>query len=325
MKRVIFVLACLLGAASPVRAQFDGPRVYLPIPQNTNVLSGHVVGGTANASWEAWHNLFADVDVRNSLFLLGYTRNQSMRGRSVHWQGILPLGVVNLATPLPVSTSPQFVHGIGDPSIGTTVNLFGAPGMTLAQYRRHELGVSANLGVLVTLPVGQYDETQALNLGANQWRTRVSAPLLWSIGAWVPGRRTTLEVMPAVTVFGDNADNRGVRISQKPVYAVEAHLTRDVTDDGFVSLDYSWVGGGAQTLTSNEFNVTVGEREKLDAHLLGLTLGFNVNDRLRLNVTHMQTLAPATGGAPLEGALTKVSLMWSWHPVVERYRKLGGQ
>ena len=32
-----------------------------------------------------------------------------------------------------------------------------------------------------------------LNLGQNRWYGRVGAPMVWQIGPWVPGRRTTFE------------------------------------------------------------------------------------------------------------------------------------
>jgi len=36
-----------------------------------------------------------------------------------------------------------------------------------------------------------------LNLGQNRWYGRVGAPIVWQLGAWVPGRRTPLEFLPA--------------------------------------------------------------------------------------------------------------------------------
>ena len=89
----------------------------------------------------------------------------------------------------------------------STINLIGPPAQkNLADALRYEPGFSLDLLADLALPIGEYDSNQALNLGQNRWYGRIGAPIVWQLGSWVPGRRTTLEFLPAVWLFGDNTD-----------------------------------------------------------------------------------------------------------------------
>ena len=323
-KLIITILALMTLLIAPARAQFDGPRVYWPLPKNSNAVSVHYVNGTANASWNVWNQVQGDVDIDSDFFIGTYIRNQPIFGRAAYWQLIVPVGTLRTDSPLPLSTNDNFVKGFGDPAFGVTINLFGTPELMAKEWLRHDLDFSANIGALIYFPLGNYNENEALNVGSNQWRIRLSAPLLKSFGAWVPGKRTTLEVTPSVMIYGDNDNNLGNRIEQDPTYAIEAHLTRDLTRKVFLSLDYTWLGGGDQTYTDITSGAFVRETDGLGAQALGATVNWQIDDGLNLSLTHMQTLSSSADPFDLEGSLTKVTLTYGWHDVLERIKKFQG-
>lgn len=325
LKLIISALALLALTIAPARAQFDGPRIYWPLPRNSNAVSVHYVNGTANASWNVWNQVQGDVDISSDFFIGTYIRNQPFFGRSVYWQLIVPVGTLKTDTPFPLSTNDDFVQGFGDPAFGATVNIFGSPEMMAKDWVRHEMDFSANVGVLIYFPIGSYDQNESLNIGSNQWRIRLSAPLLKSIGPWIPGKRTTLEVTPSVMIYGDNNNNLGNRVEQDPSYAIEAHLTRDLTRKVFLSVDYTWIGGGDQTLTDATSGAFVRATDGLGAQALGATANWQIYDGLNLSLTHMQTLSSSADPFDLEGSLTKVTLTYGWHDVLERIKKFQGE
>jgi hypothetical protein len=55
-------------------------------------------------------------------------------------------------------------------------------------------------------------------------------------GDWVPGRRTTLEFLPAVWMFGDNTDYVGQTLKTDPLFQLDVHLTRDFTERFWVQI-----------------------------------------------------------------------------------------
>lgn len=321
MKRLAFLAA--LGALIPLPAYaaFDGPRVYWPLPKNTNIVSTHLIHGTANASWTNWSRIQPDIDIESETFMITYTRVQPVFGRTAYWQAMLPSATIQTATPLPVATNDTFVNGLADPTIGATVNIYGVPGLKAKEFVRHDLDLSVNLGLNVTAPLGQYDSGEALNVGSNQWKFRLAAPIVKAIGPWVPGRRTTLEIIPAVVLFTDNDNAQGNKIKQDPLYSVEAHLTRDMTRQAFISIDYTWIGGGEETVTDKSTGLEVGSSDGPEAQLLGATLGFEINDHMRLFLTHMQTVSEDKDNVSLQASLTKITFSWSWHDVLEEVRQ----
>jgi hypothetical protein len=135
----------------------------------------------------------------------------------------------------------------------------------------------------------------------------------------------TLEITPSVVVFGDNDNSLGNTVSQDTAFSVEMHLTRDMTSRGFISLDYTWVDGGDQELTSNLTGLPAGSTNGIDATLAGFTLGYEINDNLSLRVAHMQTINESSDPFALTGSLTRIQLVWGWHDVLEPRRRFRGE
>jgi hypothetical protein len=130
----------------------------------------------------------------------------------------------------------------------------------------------------------------------------------------VPGRRTTVEALPAVWLFGANDDYVGQKLETDPLFQVDAHLTRDLTEHLWGGLDLTWYKGGGSTI-----NGVAGG--KLDNLGLGLTLGYTVSENLNLTVGYKSTVNDsAPTDLRLDGFM--VSLVFGWHPTIEGMRRL---
>lgn len=325
MGRRIVLTTLLLTVATSAQAQLDGARAYWPLPINTNIVSGIHLNGTANASLSVPNRVQGSLDIDSDVYLLSYLRSQAVFGRTAHWQAMLPAGSQSTQLELPLAGQNSNADGLGDLTLGGTINLFGAPELPVREALRHEMDLSVNFGVMATLPTGSYDSQQTLNMGSNRWSTRISLPIVKAFSDWVPTRRTTLEVMPSVVFFGDNDDSFGNSISQDPLYSLEVHLTRDMTSKAFISFDYTWADGGEQESINNMTGASAGVTQGLNAKFLGATLGFQINDNLSLRVSHMQTIDESPDPFELRGSITKVMLIWGWHDVLEPRRRFNGQ
>ena len=112
----------------------------------------------------------------------------------------------------------------------------------------------------------------------------------------MPGRRTTLEFLPAVWLFGPNNDYVGQTLETDPMFQLDAHLSRDFTEHFWGSFDTTWYTGGKATVSG----VT---GEKLNNFGLGFTLGYTINDNLGLTVGYKSTVDDLAPDGPAHGQL----------------------
>ena len=132
--------------------------------------------------------------------------------------------------------------------------------------------------------------------------------------AVLAGRRTTLEFLPAVWLFGDNDNYVGQTLKTDPLFQLDAHLTRDFTEHFWGALDASWYNGGKASINGVEGT-------KLNNWGVGLTLGYQVNDNLNLTVGYKSTLNDSSPG-DLRMDSFMVSLVFGWHPLIEGMHRL---
>jgi hypothetical protein len=264
------------------------------------------------------HMVSPEGNVDATLGLFGYARTFTLGGRSALVAVIEPMGRISGEVTAGGATVTETARGFGDPTFEMDVNIIGRPAQkNLVDLLRYEPGFSLDLIADLAVPIGEYDNTRALNLGQNRWYGRVGAPIVWQLGPWVPGRRTTLEFLPAVWFFGTNDDYVGKTLETDPMFQVDGHLTRDLTERIWASLDGSWYTGGKATVDG-----VAGE--KLNNLGIGLTLGYQINDNLGLTVGYKSTINDkAPGDLQMDGFM--VSLVGGWHPIIEGAKRLKGE
>ena len=252
-----------------------------------------------------------DANFDATMAMTGWAHTYTLGDRSAMGAVILPMGRVSGGVGAISETS----RGYGDPMLEFNYNLIGPKAQkTIPDVLRYEPGFSLDLLVDLALPIGQYDSKQSVNLGQNRWYGRLGTPVVWQLGAWVPGRRTTLELLPAVWLFGDNTDFVGKTLKTDPMFQLDAHLTRDFAERIWGALDLTYYKGGGSTI-----NGVAGG--KLNNVGVGLTLGYTVNENMNLTFGYKSTVNDsAATDMRMDGFM--VTLVFGWHPVVEGMRRL---
>ncbi len=179
---------------------------------------------------------------------------------------------------------------------------------------RYEPGLSMDFLADIALPVGEYDSSRPLNLGQNRVYGRLGLPTIIQLGSWVPGSRTTLEFLPAVWMFGPNNNYLGQTLKTDPLFQLDAHLTRDLTENLWGSLDAAWFQGGQASI-----NGVAGNR--LNNIGLGVTLGYTINDNIALTIGYKSTINDSAPDA-LRMDNFMVSLVFGWHPLIQGAKRL---
>ncbi len=316
--RGIALTALAVGVLCPLQAMSQvPPRFYWKTLSGANAVPLIVSSMSGNTNpFDAAHTVTPGANFDATMALAGYARTFTLFDRAAMGAVLLPMGRISgdVITPggEPVS---QSVSGFGDPTVEFNLNLIGPKAQkNIPDVIRYEPGFSLDALVDLAIPIGEYDSSQPLNIGQNRWYGRVGFPIVWQLGAWVPGRRTTLEFLPAVWLFGDNTDLVGQTMETDPLYQIDAHLTRDFTEHLWGSLDAAWYNGGEATVDGVK-------GEKLDNYGFGLTLGYQINDNLGLTFSYKST---ASDNAPddLQMDVFMISLVSGWHPIIEGSKRL---
>ena len=318
------IVAVVLGMfGSTVASAQVPPRFYWKTLQGTNAVpvialsaSGNVNPLDRSLSLDPSASLSADVAIA------GYAKMFPVLNKAAMLAVLVPMGRIEgdfLAGPL---SSREASSGFGDPMVEFNINLIGPPPiMNLPDLLRYEPGFSMDLVVDLAFPVGQYDNTQSLNLGQNRWYGRIGTPIVWQLGPWIPARRTTLEIFPSVWLFGDNDDFVGDNLSSDPTFELEAHLTRNFTSKFWGSIDATYTTSGDTTITSTVASNTASGS---DMTLAGFTLGYQLNDSMQLTIGYKSTLNNKTASNDLRMSVFMITLTTGWHRLLEGAGRLEG-
>jgi hypothetical protein len=306
-----------MGALAPPQALAQMPaRFYWKTLSGASAvpLIVNSISGNTNP-FDPAHTVAPGGNVDGTLAIVGYAQTFELFDRSTLAAILLPMGRVSGELTVGGRSFNQNANGFGDPMLEFNINVIGPRAQrNIPDALRYEPGFSVDLLADLALPIGEYDSSQPLNLGQNRWYGRVGAPVVWQLGSWVPGRRTTLEFLPAVWLFGDNNDYVGQTLKTDPLFQLDAHLTRDFTENFWGSLDVAWYSGGKATI-----NGVAGE--KLNNVGVGLTLGYQVNSNLNLTFGYKSTVNDSSPG-DLKMDSFMITLVYGWHPLIEGSKRL---
>ncbi|NVZ11193.1 transporter [Allochromatium humboldtianum] len=306
-----------LSALGPLAVQAQTPaRFYLDTLSGSTAVPLIVesINGNTNP-FDPAHTVTPGADFDATLAMVGYGHTFSLFDRSALAAIFLPMGRISGDVSLNGRTFNQSASGFGDPTLEFAINLIGPSAQKdIPDAMRYEPGFALHLLADLALPIGEYDNDQTLNIGMNRWYGRVALPMTWQLGAWVPGRRTTLELLPSVWLFGENSDYVGQTLETEPMFQLDAHLTRDFTEHLWGSLDAVWLNGGAATIdgVKGDANDTFG---------LGFTLGYSIKENLQLTFGYKSTLNDSNPG-DMQMDSFNLSLVFGWHPLIEGSRRL---
>jgi len=279
------------------------------VPVIFNSLSGNT------NPFDPSHRVTAGANFDATMAITGWAHTYSLFDRSAMGAILLPMGRISGEATVAGGTASQTSSGFGDPMLEFNVNLIGPKAQnSIPDVVRYEPGFSLDLLADLAIPIGEYNSNQALNLGQNRWYGRIGMPVVWQLGPWVPGRRTTLELLPAFWLFGPNDDYVGQQLKTDPMFQLDAHLTRDLTERFWGGLDLTWYNGGGSTINGVQGG-------KLNNVGVGLTLGYAINDNMNLTFGYKSTVND-NGPTDLRMDGFMLTLVYGWHPIIEGMRRL---
>ena len=312
------IAAAMFGSVA-ANAQVP-PRFYWKTLQGTNAIPVIAMSTSGNTNpLDPSHYFDPSASLSADIAIAGYAKMMPIGNKAGMLAVLVPMGRIEGEAIVRGSLARQSSSGFGDPMVEFNMNLIGPPPiMNLPDMLRYEPGFSMDVIVDVAFPLGQYDNTQGLNLGQNRWYGRIGTPMIWQLGSWIPDRRTTLEIFPSVWLFGDNDDFVGQTFESDPTFELETHLTRNFTSKVWGSFDATYIESGDATIAGT---TTSGS----DMTTVGFTLGYQLNDSMQLTFGYKSTLNNDTASNDLKLSTFSISLVAGWHRLIEGANRLGGE
>jgi hypothetical protein len=241
------------------------PRTYSNIPVGLNFLIagyGYSVGGVVtDPSFP-----LEDGDIQIHSTVLAYARAVDVWGTSGKFDVVLPFAWVSGTATFRGQPREREVSGLADPRFRFSVNLYGAPALSLQEFADYKQDLIIGASLQVSAPLGQYDSSKLLNIGTNRWSIKPELGVSKALGP------LTLELDAGVTFYTNNDDFlNGMTLEQDPIYAVQGHLIYNFGAGVWGALDATYYTGGRTTVDGVKGD-NVQENTRL-----GLTVALPVN------------------------------------------------
>jgi hypothetical protein len=258
-------VCALLAFTSAAHAQDIEPRAYANAPVGVNFLIGGYAYTDGGLSVDSSVPI-SDPRLSMSNAVVGYARVLDFWGKSAKFDVVAPFSWLSGSADYDGQTIRRSVSGFMDPAFRLSINIYGAPALSLKEFGQYRQDLIVGASLRVTAPLGQYDDTRVVNLGTNRWSFKPQVGVSKALGRW------TLEGTAAVTLYTDNNDFYGDNSrSQDPLYSLGTSVIYSFRSGAWASLDGTYFAGGRTTLNRELSN------DLQQNWRVGATLAFPVN------------------------------------------------
>ena len=249
----------LLSAAG-AHAQDLEPRLYTNVPKGLNFLvAGY--GCTEGSVLTDPSVPLQDGNVRFHGPIFGYARSLDLWGLSGKFDAILPYGCASGSALWFGEFRERDICGAADPKFRISVNLYGAPSLTLEDFARYRQDLIVGASLQVSAPLGQYDGDRLLNIGTNRWFFKPEIGIGKALGP------VTLELNAAAFFYTRNSDYLGgMKKDQEPLYSLQGHIIYAFRSGVWFAVDGTFYRGGRTTVDGVKGN-DLQENSRLGATL----------------------------------------------------------
>lgn len=219
-----------------VQAQEIEARAYSNAPIGINF----VTGGIAQARSGSYTLTTEAVNLTRIIDVLGQSGRISL---------LLPYAQLSGAGSVATQGMNASAEGLSDPVVKISANLYGAPALTLEQFKNYRQDLIIGASLAASIPWGKYNSEQMLNVGANRSLIQPGLGFSQAVGPW------RLELAGMATIYTSNTNYLGGNtLSQNPIYSSEAHVIYYFENMAYISADATYFTGGQKYVNGTAIN-----------------------------------------------------------------------
>jgi hypothetical protein len=194
-------------------------------------------------------------------------------------------------------------QGVSDVGFLWQMNIFGGPALTREQFQSFVPQTFASFHLAVTTPLGEYQPKNPLNPSANRWMFNPTINYSYTPD---PGW-TWLELYLSTRVFTTNAAYRvggASSLTQKPLFIIEGHASRNLTPALWVSADAYYNVGGETSING------VGQRNAANTLRLGMGMGLSTWAGGDVTLNYERVVAKPAGQPDAQAIRVTIRQVW---------------
>jgi hypothetical protein len=241
-------LTGLILSIGPASAQDLEPRAYAASPVGLAflaVIAGHSSGGVLVDPSLPVEDVRATV---NSLGL-GVGKVFDLFGHTALAVAALPLAWVDASGRVGENAAQVSRNGLADPRIKLSVNLVGGQALSAPEFAKAQRRTILGVSLTAIPPLGQYDRTKLINLGANRWAFKPEIGVSRLVRTkWTLDGYAGVWLAMANDEFYPGSSHR----TQRPIVALQAHVSYTARPRLWIAADGTWYSGGRTTVDGIE-------------------------------------------------------------------------
>ncbi|HEC43668.1 MAG TPA: transporter [Bacteroides sp.] len=250
MRIYLYLLLALLltGLLFPdkIRAQELEPRSLTNVPVGMNFVMAGYTWTQGNILLDPALSI-EDLNATVHGIVAVYARSINVFGKSGKIDAVLPYAFGNWSGVQNQEQKYTSRHGLGDPRIRFSVNLYGSPALNMEEYKSYRQRTIVGFNMQVYLPVGQYFPDRLINLGSNRFTFKPQLGISHRFDKWY------LEAYTNIWLFTINKEfYGGGEMKQKPVITGKVHVIRSLSKGMWIAANAGYADGGTASVNGVE-------------------------------------------------------------------------
>lgn len=246
-KIVLWLSLCSLALSQSLE-----PRLHSNAPTAMNFLVlgiAHTQGSIANI--EALG--LSDADLGVDMGVLAYARYFNLSSKSAKIDLIIPYAKIDGTALRNGSSASRKVDGLGDIKARISVNIFGAPALSLKEFASYKQDTIVGVSLQVTMPTGQYDATKLVNLSPQRWAIKSGIGISQVLNDFILELSADAEFYTQNKAVLTELVSGGFRVHQAGVYSTQMHIIYNFMPGLWMGVDANYYFGGASSTNDGSY------------------------------------------------------------------------
>ncbi|TFH01299.1 MAG: transporter, partial [Calditrichales bacterium] len=238
MKNLVITSFLLCAFIRILYAQEIEPRAYSNIPVNLNAAGFAYSLSHGSVITDATLPL-KDLEVTTHIPTIFYMRTFSFLGKLGRMQVTVPFAQMAGDVKIAGRDTSGTRTGFADARVRFGLNLFGSPPLPAKGFQGYEQTTIIGASVVVSVPIGQYDDTKLINIGSNRWGFKPE------IGVSHQYDRLYFEMYAGIWFSTTNHDFlQTSTLRQDPIFSFQWHAIYALNKGIWLAIDGAHVNGG---------------------------------------------------------------------------------